>query len=56
MISKRVISLFTFGIFLIIIGAIAKIIKWPQGNLLLAIGLVFELLAALLFIWKKLKK
>ena len=56
MITKQVISLFTFGVFLIIAGAIAKITKWPQANLLLAIGLLFELLAALLFIWKKIKK
>jgi len=56
MITKQVISLFTFGVFLIIAGAITKITNWPQANLLLAIGLVFELLAALLFIWKKIKK
>jgi len=56
MITKQVISIFTFGVFLIIVGAISKIFKWPQANLLLAIGLVFEILAALLFIWKKIKQ
>lgn len=56
MISKKVISFFTFGVFLIIAGAILKINKNPQASLILAIGLVFELLAALLFIWNKLTK
>jgi len=56
MITKKVISLFTFGIFLIIAGAISKIFKWPQADILMAIGLLFELLAILLFIWNKIKK
>ncbi len=56
MITKQVISLFTFGIFLIIAGAIAKLFSWPQSNLIMAIGLLFEILAVLLFIWKKLNK
>ncbi|WP_298370057.1 hypothetical protein [uncultured Lutibacter sp.] len=56
MISKKVISVFTFGVFLIIAGAILKIANNPQANLIMAIGLVFELLAALIFIWNKIKK
>lgn len=56
MISKKVISFFTFGVFLIIAGAILKIAKNPQGSLVMAIGLLFELFATLLFIWNKLKK
>ncbi len=56
MISKKIISLFTFGVFLILIGAISKIFNWSQSNLMIAIGFVFEILAALLFIWKKLKQ
>jgi hypothetical protein len=56
MISKKVISLFTFGVFLILVGAISKLFNWPQSNLVMAIGLVFEILAMLLFIWNKLKK
>ncbi|UMB54298.1 hypothetical protein MKD41_02180 [Lutibacter sp. A64] len=56
MISKKVISFFTFGVFLIIAGVILKFTKNPQSNLVMAIGLVFELFAALLFIWNKLKK
>lgn len=56
MISKKVISLFTFGIFLLIVGAISSFFDWKQSNVLMAIGLLFELLAALLFIWNKIKK
>ena len=56
MISKKVISLFTFGIFLIVIGAISKLFNWHQSNLVMAIGLVFEIAALLVFIWNKLKK
>jgi hypothetical protein len=56
MISKKVISLFTFGIFLLVAGVILNFVNNPQANLLMAIGLLFELLAALLFIWNKLKK
>ena len=56
MISKKVLSFFTFGVFLIIAGAILKISKNPQASLIMAIGLMFELLAALLFIWNKLTK
>ena len=55
MIVKKEISFLTFGILLVIIGAVLKISKGPQANLVLATGLVFELLAAILFIWKKLK-
>ena len=53
---NKVISFFTFGVFLIIAGSILKITKNPQASLVLAIGLVFELLAGLLFIWNKIKK
>ena len=56
MITKKVISFFTFGLFLIIVGAISKLFNWQQANILMAIGLLFELLASLIFIWNKLKK
>jgi hypothetical protein len=56
MISKKVTSFFTFGLFLIVAGAILTITKNPQANLVIAIGLLFELFAGLLFIWNKIKK
>ena len=46
--SKRIITFFTFGIFLLLVGGITKIFKWSQADLLMAVGLVFELLAGLL--------
>ena len=53
---NKVTSIFTFGIFLIIVGAILKVMKWPQAEVLLATGLLFELLALILFAYKKIKK
>jgi uncharacterized membrane protein len=55
MISKKVISFFTFGVFLIVAGAILKIMKNPQASLILAIGLVFETIAVLILAWNKIK-
>jgi hypothetical protein len=48
--------LFTFGLFLILTGAVSTFFNWSQSNLLMAIGLVFELLATLLYLWNKIKK
>jgi len=56
MITKKIISTFTFGIFLLLAGAISKLFNWSQSDLIMAIGLVFEILALMLFIWGKLKK
>jgi len=54
--SSKVISIFTFGVFLLVGGSISKLFDWEQANLVIAIGLLFELLAALLFSWNKIKK
>lgn len=54
--KKQMIPLFSFGIFLVVIGAIGKIMDWSQANIIMAIGLLFELLAAMIFIWQKIKK
>ncbi len=54
--SKKVISFFTFGFLLIIIGAIGKMLKWDQASVILATGLVFEALAILIMAWNKIKK
>ncbi|MHB1147200.1 MAG: hypothetical protein ACYC01_06335 [Lutibacter sp.] len=51
--ANKVVTFFTFGIFLLLAGAISKLFHWSQSNFLMAFGLVFELLAALLFAWKK---
>ncbi len=54
--SKKVISFFSFGFLLIIIGAIGKILKWDQASVVLATGLVFETLAVIILAWDKIKK
>ncbi|MCF6296811.1 MAG: hypothetical protein L3J08_02325 [Flavobacteriaceae bacterium] len=54
--TKKITSLFTFGLFLIIIGAIGTFFKWEQAMIFIAIGLTFESLALILFAWKRIKK
>ena len=54
--KKQIIPLFSFGIFLVIVGAIGKVMDWSQANIIMSIGLLFELLAAMIFIWQKVKK
>ena len=49
-------SIFTFGILLVSIGLIGHYFDWSQAKIFLLLGLVFEMLAALLFIWQKIKK
>jgi 4-hydroxybenzoate polyprenyltransferase len=56
MITKKVTSVFTFGVFLLIVGVIMSLFENPQAMLIIAIGLVFELLAGIIFLWNKLKK
>jgi hypothetical protein len=54
--SKKIISVFTFGLFLIIVGAIGKLFNWEQATIILALGLSFETLALILFAWNRIKK
>ena len=54
--SKKVISFFSFGILLIIIGAIGEFLNWEQATIFLATGLTFETMAVLIFAWNKIKK
>jgi len=54
--QKQIIPLFSFGIFLVIVGFIGKMTDWNQADLILSIGLLFELLAAMIFIWQKIKR
>ncbi len=54
--SKKVISLFTFGLFLIIIGAIGKFFEWKQAMIIIGTGLTFESLALIIFAWNHIKK
>jgi len=54
--SKKVISFFSFGFLLIVIGAIGKFLKWNQATTILATGLVFETVAILILAWNKINK
>jgi len=54
-IDKKIISVFTFGFLLILIGVIGRFINWEQSQIILAVGLVFETVAVLMFAWKKIK-
>ncbi len=54
--NKTVNSAFTFGIFLLLVGFVGKLLKWQQADILLAMGILFELFATLIFIWNKIKE
>lgn len=51
--SNRVISLFSFGILLIVIGAIGSFFDWSQAMLFIGIGLTLESLALIIFAYNK---
>lgn len=54
--SKKVISFFSFGFVLIVVGVIGKMLNWGQASVILATGLVFESIAIILLAWDKIKK
>ena len=54
--NKTAKSAFTFGIFLLLIGIVGQFFKWSQSNILMAMGILFELFATLVFIWNKIKE
>ena len=49
-------STFSFGILLVTIGLIGYYLKWSQANIIILLGMLFEMYAALLFIWNKIKE
>lgn len=54
--NKNVVSLFTFGLVLILIGGVGSFFKWNQAMIFIGTGLTLESLALLIFAWKRLKK
>ncbi len=54
--NNRLISLFTFGILLILIGAVGSFFDWSQYKLFIGMGLTMESLALVLFAWNKIRK
>jgi len=54
--SKKVISFFSFGFVLIVVGIIGKMLNWGQATVILATGLVFESVAIIMLALDKIKK
>ncbi len=54
--NKTVNATFTFGLFLLVLGIVGKFLKWSQADMLIALGILFELFATLVFIWNKIKE
>lgn len=54
--NKTVNSAFTFGLFLLLLGIFGKFLKWSQADTLMALGILFELFATLVYIWNKIKE
>jgi hypothetical protein len=48
-------STFTFGILLVTVGIIGHYFNWSQANVLILLGIIFEMYAVLVFTWKKIK-
>lgn len=53
--NKNVISLFTFGLVLIIVGAIGTFFDWKQAMVFIGLGLTLESLALIIFAWNRIK-
>ena len=53
--NKNIISLFSFGLVLIVIGAIGTFLEWEQAMIFIGLGLTFESLALLVFAYNRLK-
>ena len=54
--NKNVISLFTFGLVLIVTGGIGSFFDWSQSMIFIGLGLTLESLALIIFAWNRLKK
>lgn len=54
--DKTIKSTFTFGILLVTVGLIGHYFDWSQASIIILLGMLFEMYAALLFIWKKIKE
>ena len=54
--NRRILSFFSFGILLILIGGVGSLFDWDQSMLFIGMGLTMESLAIILFAWSKLKK
>jgi len=53
--NKNLLSLFSFGLVLITVGAVGTFFEWEQAMIFIGLGLTFESLALLVFAWIRLK-
>ena len=51
----RVISFFSFGLLLILIGGVGSFFDWSQATLFIGMRLTMESLALILFAWNKIR-
>ncbi|MFD1315453.1 hypothetical protein [Namhaeicola litoreus] len=54
--QKLIFSFLSYGVFLIIIGLLGYFFEWRNATIFLGLGFVFELMALILFAWKKVRK
>lgn len=54
--QKLIFSFLSYGVFLILLGLAGYFLKWRNATIFMGLGFVFELMALILFVWKKLKK
>ncbi len=54
--SKKVISIFSFGFVLILIGVVLQLVGNSQSYTVMGLGFLFELIAVMYFAWNKIKE
>ncbi|UCE93347.1 MAG: hypothetical protein JSV73_11145 [Flavobacteriaceae bacterium] len=54
--KNQLLSMFSFGLVLIIVGAVGSFFDWSQSMIFIGLGLTLESLALLIFAWNKLRK
>jgi len=48
-------SSFSFGILLVTVGLIGHYFDWSQANIIILLGILFELFAVIVLAWNKIK-
>ena len=49
---KHIIIVFVLGMIFTTIGALLKIMHWPMASIILTLGMLMEVLAGIMFIYK----
>lgn len=50
--NRLILIIFALGTFMVILGALFKIMHWPSANILLLMGMSSQLVAGMIAIWK----